>query len=380
MKSKLFIFIISLLLSITAFSCTEKDIIFTIHFQPNGGSDVPSVVVTNGVFTMPSDPTKEGHTFQGWFLDDQSFQNAVQFELIDEFSTENMILYAKWMKNTYTITYRTNGGNDIDSITLNYHDEIEEIIPYKEGYEFVGWYVNPELSELFDDPFMPAYHLDLYAKWEEQVQYRVIYFDENGGDNITLLRQPIGSTVFEPEFVYKEGHTFVGWYVDEALSIPYEFSTMPNESITIYAKWTVNMCTLQFDENGGEPIDDIYQLYGTPITLPIPTREGYEFGGWYTPNGIYFKGTTMPDNIVLTAFWNHIYIKIEFISLGTVYWTYNLVYGNMITDRYYNYPTMEGYTFGGWFMDEEYTIPYQFNKPETSSYSVYAKWIINQTT
>jgi|GEM_PF-4392600 uncharacterized repeat protein (TIGR02543 family) len=379
MKLKIIIFIITLLLSIMFFSCTENDVMFTIHFQPNGGSDVPSVVVTNGVFTMPSDPSKEGHTFQGWFLDDQSFQHAVEFELMDEISTENIILYAKWVKNTYTITYRTNGGNDIDSITLNYHDEIEEVIPYKEGYEFVGWYVNPELNEPFDETIMPAYHLDLYAKWEEQVQYRVIYFDENGGDTITLLRQPIGSDVFEPENVYKEGHTFVGWYVDEALTIPYQFSTMPEESMTIYAKWTVNMCTLWFDENGGEPVEDIHQLFGTPITLPIPTREGYEFNGWYY-SSVYFEGTTMPDNITLIAMWDNIYFKIEFISFGVVYWTYHLVYGNYINITHISDPMVEGYTFGGWFMDEQYTIPYDFDQPITTQFNLYAKWTQNSTS
>lgn len=64
-----------------------------------------------------------------------------------------------------------------------------------------------------------------------------ITFESNGGSAIKAIRGKTGMAVEEPEKPSKTGYTFAGWYSDEALTKKYEFTTMPAEDITLYAKW-----------------------------------------------------------------------------------------------------------------------------------------------
>ena len=68
---------------------------YTVTFDTQGGSEINSIRVTrNGTVTKPEEPTKEGYIFEGWFTDEDC-TNAYDF---DKRVTENITLYAKWMK------------------------------------------------------------------------------------------------------------------------------------------------------------------------------------------------------------------------------------------------------------------------------------------
>jgi len=68
---------------------------FTVDFDSNGGSPVESQTVDfGGKLTKPADPTKEGHTFAGWYIDNETFENTWDFE--NDIVTGDMTLYAKW--------------------------------------------------------------------------------------------------------------------------------------------------------------------------------------------------------------------------------------------------------------------------------------------
>lgn len=372
---KYVLFFLLFIFSVTGSSCESEESI-KIHFQTNLGTPIDSITYSGNLFDLPNDPTREGYTFQGWYFNEEFMQPFSMTEL-KEMDQDTVVLYAKWEINSYWIQFDTQGGELLDPISQVFDEDFPEIQPIKEGYDFLGWYLDQSLTIPFTQPKMPARDLMLYAKWEETTIYRVIYFDENGGDNITLLRQPVGSPVIEPEYVHKDGHTFLGWYADPELLIPYTFDVMPDENTTVYAKWEIRMCTLFLDENGGDPIDDLVQWYGTPITLPIPTREGYEFRGWYNMNHTYFNGTTMPDNIMIYAMWKSIIFHIDFLSEGEVVGGYVLLYGKVMEEHHIAIPVREGYTFGGWYMDEAWTIPYDFDQPVITQITLYAKWIIN---
>lgn len=67
---------------------------FTVSFDTDGGSDVPSVTVLDGeTFDKPDDPTKEGFTFEGWYKEAE-LTNIWAFET--DTVTANITLYAKW--------------------------------------------------------------------------------------------------------------------------------------------------------------------------------------------------------------------------------------------------------------------------------------------
>lgn len=69
---------------------------FKVDFVSNGGSEVPSIdkVEENSLITKPKDPTREGYTFAGWYLDDKSFE--IRWEFDKHLVIQDIVLYAKW--------------------------------------------------------------------------------------------------------------------------------------------------------------------------------------------------------------------------------------------------------------------------------------------
>jgi uncharacterized repeat protein (TIGR02543 family) len=85
---------------------------------------------------------------------------------------------------------------------------------------------------------MPAESITLYAKWT--INQYTITFDSNDGTAVNPITQDFGTAVSTPTNPTRNGYSFVGWFTDEALTNAYSFTTMPAESITLYAKWTIN--------------------------------------------------------------------------------------------------------------------------------------------
>ena len=252
---------------------------YTVTFLSDGENVAPSQIRANAPAARPADPTKEGHTFTGWYKGEEkwNFADAV---------TEALTLTAKWTANRYTITFKPeNGGEDI-IITQDYGTAITAPAnPTKTGYTFAGW--DREIPTA-----MPAGDMTITARWTVN-QYTITFKPENGGEDI-IITQDYGTAVTAPENPTKTGYTFAGWNRE----IP---TAMPAEDMTITARWTVNRYTITFKpENGGEDII-ITQDYGTAITAPAnPTKTGYTFAGWDRE-----IPTTMPaGDMTITARWN----------------------------------------------------------------------------
>ncbi|TVP85317.1 MAG: hypothetical protein EA375_04665 [Acholeplasmataceae bacterium] len=129
---------------------------YTITFETHGGSMVSPITEHYGTAIIePAFPVKTGHTFIGWFSD----QDLIENYLFDTMPAEHVTLYAKWEVNQYTITFDTRGGSSIDVITLDYQEPVmAPVHPTKEGFRFNGWHM--PLPET-----MPAENLVLQATW-----------------------------------------------------------------------------------------------------------------------------------------------------------------------------------------------------------------------
>ena len=145
--------------------------------------------------------------------------------------------------------------------------------------------------------------------------------------------------------------------------------TMPAENITVKAQWEINQYTIAFDTNGGSEIAPITQDYGTEITAPDnPTRKGYTFKGWDKE-----IPETMPaENITVKAQWEINQYTITFdTNGGSEIAPITQDYGTEITAP--DKPTRKGYTFKGWNKEIPETMP-------AENITVKAQWEINQYT
>lgn len=80
---------------------------------------------------------------------------------------------------------------------------------------------------------------------------------------------------------------------------------MPDDDITLYAKWSINQYTISFDVNDGTAVAPITQDYGSSVEAPTaPSKEGYTFAGWYSDSELtteYIFSTMSVENITVYA-------------------------------------------------------------------------------
>ena len=265
---------------------------YTITFDTNGGSEIAPITQDYGTeITAPDNPTRKGYTFKGW-----------DKEIPETMPADNITVKAQWGINQYTITFDTNGGNEIAPITHDYGTKITAPAdPTRKGYTFKGW--DKEIPET-----MPAENITVKAQWE--INQYTITFDTNGGSEIAPITQDYGTEITAPDNPTRKGYTFKGWDKE----IP---ETMPADNITVKAQWEINQYTITFDTNGGSEITPITQDYGTAITAPAdPTRKGYTFMGWDKE-----IPETMPaENLTITARWRDTEKPTGEIIIGTNKW------------------------------------------------------------
>jgi len=147
---------------------------------------------------------------------------------------------------------------------------------------------------------------------------RIVTFESNGGSQVERQTVYKGYPVKRPPNPVKRGYIFDAWYSDnETFNKIWNFNTVPSGDITLYANWDIETiilddCTVTFNKNGGDTDAQpkiITVAYDSLISPPVtkPTRDGYEFGGWYQEedclNEWMFNTNTVTENITLYAKW-----------------------------------------------------------------------------
>ncbi len=261
---------------------------YTLSFDSAGGSPVESITQDyDTAVAAPAPPTREGYTFTGW-------NPAVPQTM----PAESRSLAALWSVNSYTLSFDSAGGSPVESITQDYDTAVAAPAPpTREGYTFTGW--NPAVPQT-----MPAESRSLAALWS--VNSYTLSFDSAGGSPVESITQDYDTAVAAPAPPTREGYTFTGWNP----AVP---QTMPAESRSLAALWSVNSYTLSFDSAGGSPVESITQDYDTAVAAPAPpTREGYTFTGWNPA-----VPQTMPaESRSLAALWSVNSYTLSFDSAG----------------------------------------------------------------
>jgi uncharacterized repeat protein (TIGR02543 family) len=407
-----------------------KQNFYILSFDSNGGSLInPSNLAFAQMIRLPGAPRLIGSDFLGWFLDPGLIN---PFNLVT-MPSRNIMLYAKWGPSAvasggggggggggsstpvvvpgtttttppppvvpptteedtsqgessndestdeiaFTTTFVMNGGTEISPISIT-EGEIRNLPlnPTRTGYQFVGWYSNQALTTEFTGTTIAEVNMTLYAKW--LVLQFEITFNSNGGTSISNIRSDFNAIIVSPTAPIRVGHNFDGWY--ESINFTgtaFEFTTMPAQNITLYAKWNANSYTISFDSNGGSQVAAITQSFGTNINAPVsPNRQGYELIGWFatSTSETPYEFTTMEsENILLTARWRINQYTISFESrAGSSVESITLDYDSSIVMP--TNPTRQGYNFQGWYTNSELTNEFNLTRMPANNLVLYAKW------
>ena len=206
-------------------------------FNPDNGESISTQTIDRGgKFTEPAAPSKENHTFAGWYNGDEKFD----FDA-DTTNAPNVLnLVAKWDINQYTVQFVSDHGSFADQpIEHGKTIKTDELtIPEVEGYTFDGWYTDATRTKEFDFSTPITSNTTVYAKWTAN-DYEVSFITEHG-KTPTSQNVKYNGTADDPGKLSAEGYTFIGWYADEAHKTKFDFSTPITSDTKVYAKWEKN--------------------------------------------------------------------------------------------------------------------------------------------
>lgn len=206
-------------------------------FTADGTTLAPAQTIDRGgKFTEPAAPSKENHTFAGWYNGDEKFD----FDA-DTTNAPNVLeLVAKWDINQYTVKFVSEHGSFADQ-TIEHGKPIgtgKPTIPPVEGFTFDGWYTDDNYSTKFDFTKPIKRNTTVYAKWTAK-DYEVSFVTEHG-KTPTSQNVPYNEPAKDPGKLSEDGYTFIGWYADEAHKTKFDFSTPITGDTKVYAKWEKN--------------------------------------------------------------------------------------------------------------------------------------------
>ncbi|EKM9528590.1 InlB B-repeat-containing protein [Listeria monocytogenes] len=346
----------------------------------NDGTTTTQTVDYQEALTEPTEPTKDGYTFEGWY-DAQTGGTKWNFAT-NKMPANNITLYARYSVKSYTATFDKEGTTTTQ--TANYDSLLTEpAAPTKDGYTFDGWY-DAETGGTkwnFATNKMPAKNVTLYARFT--VKSYTVTFDKDG----TTTTQTVNydSFIQEPTAPTKDGYTFTGWYDAETGGTKWDFAAnkMPAKNVTLYARFSTNAYTATFDTEGTTTTQAVD--YDSLLTEPTaPTKDGYTFDGWYDAEtgGTKWNFATnkMPaKNMTLYARFSLKAYTATFNVEDTTT-TQAVDYDALIEEP--TAPTKEGHTFDGWYDAETGGNKWDFaaNKMPAKDVTLYARFTVKSYT
>lgn len=391
-------FIICIITIVNLSSCGKVE--FKVCFIIDGENYI--TVNTNGkeIIKMPSDPSKEGYIFDGWYWDEHSWKKPFTANsLLDAQLSENMYVYAKWT------TVEAVQGTQAKFEGFTQISDTEFEISVSNSTEILslgnGVIINSKSSwsltnDIYGINTIPSKIATLEIG--DNIYYALVVA-ENGQTEmykLNIRRKPIYTVVFDTQvdnvkkyvnieegmtvtsFIpYKKGYTFAGWNYD------FDSPIIKNENIT--ASWVANEYVIHYDANGGNIIhDETGVVYDLSYTLEIPHRPGYIFLGWYLNDVLIENGIWKREsNITLVAKWSVVDYIIKYeLDGGTLIIDNPLLY-NFESDKIVlSSPQKNGYSFLGWTGKDvsEPTINLEIPSGSIGNRSYIAHWLANEYT
>ncbi len=381
---------------------TQLDM-YTVTFV-NGSVPVGSATVPAGS-TVPADkiPTlqRSGYNFEGWFTQNGASDNWGEQWQTNSAISGDLFVYARWSKIyvevTVTFDYNDDGATVSASRKMEQGDYLAAtqlpVAPARSGYRFDGWYTQQSGGDLFVGAEINQ-DTTLYAHW---VQLVTVTFDLNYDNADQPAPQIIdvntAPALTVPQRPASENNTwtFDGWWTTpQQDGEQWTEGKTASGDITLYARWKAVAIpvTVTFQADPGAlPQGQNEQVTldkGTALSvLPTPTREGYNFDGWWTTpqqdGEQWSTDKTVTQDTTLYARWT--------IKQFTVTFDYN--HDGITADKTADWNTTVdlpqaewyGYTFDGWYTDKAQgeRLDGSATPAVTADVTYYAHWTAKDT-
>ena len=197
------------------------------------------------------------------------------------------------------------------------------VSPIRQGYKADGYFKTEQFESgtQYEIPFeLTETENHAYVRWTEAADVTVTYKYSAGGEVYLTQSAKYNGFITRPENPFLDGYIFDGWYRSSVNlsngSFDFE-NTRIRGNVTLVAKWVKpEGKRITFDSDGGSPVPSVILSEGTiPGELPISSRNGYSFTGWYTSSGaLYDASAPLTEDITLTAEWEKINTPIEWFD------------------------------------------------------------------
>ncbi len=326
----------------------------TVTFDVNGHGTAPDPqTVDIGTKAMkPTDPAQTGWRFDGWYTD-KDCTAAYDF---DKEVTENITLYAKWVK-TVTVTYHVGSyGTAPASQTVDAGKKFTRPAdPVDSRAIFQGWYTDENYTTAYDFGSAVETDLNLYAKWKDG--YRVV-FQTAHGTAPAEQKVALNGKATKPADPTDTGYIFKGWYTSQLYTAEFDFNTPITADTTLYAKWNETYTvTFNVGDHGTAPTAQTVENGGKATRPENPTAKGWRFDGWYTDERYtarYDFDKAVTANTTLYAKWTQLFTLTFETNGGTKIDSVEAPDGSLVYLGSYK-PTKSGYYFVGWYTDKNLT-------------------------
>lgn len=408
---------------VTLFARWYEIPVFNVIYHANGGTGTVPVdgfdYASGATLTVAAADSLflTGHTFAGWNTDATGLEIGFAAGDTTEMSAVDLVLFAQWSVNSYTVEYCANGA-DSGTVPPEQTHDFGAAVSVADagslsltGNTFVGWNSDPGGA---GSPFspgssfvMPAEDMRLYAQWTQNPTFTVTY-DGNGSN---LGMPPVDTneyqagaavSVAEPGSMGWVGYRFVEWNTSsdgsgESLAPGSELE-IPEANLTLFAVWEIDSFSFSYDPNGadtGVSPSSSECAFGAEVIVSGPgtlARAGHTFAGWNTEsNGEgtdYSEGSSliMPAApLTLFAQWAIDSYTLAYEAAdadgGSVPEGGRFEYGSEVTVEGAGSLTRTGYTFTGWNTDEagdgtDYAVGSLLTIP-TGGVTLYAQWSAN---
>ena len=398
MKKRIIAFLLAAVLLLGLMPTALAAVTCTVTLK-NGESETPVQVEQGTAFgaNLPSNPSKTGYTFLGWYNGED--------KLTEETVIDADITYtAKFEPNHYSIAFNANGGSGsmqtLENVAYDEKVKLPKCTFTRDGYDFMGWSTSSyrNTADYGDKEVVEGLHSrdgrvkTLYAIWAGKTFEATFVYGYAGKDNETKTGK-VGDDIDLPYVseTSRTGYLFDGWYRSaeggDKVSSYASYTAADQNGVTFYAHWSKAIIVHYEGGEGytGSAISDktlrASEVYSKlpRISSGIPANKALD--GWYLKNADDSLGEQITkdtvinaelNEITLVAKWRAIRYTITFYPctkiagenvwddaedqaykdsvLGTMA-DLTVDYGEQITlpeNRY----TLNGYRFLGWTTDE----------------------------